>query len=269
MSFPIGAILPHLQRYGGVRRFIELGNEFIKKGYSFTLFLPKKEKKRARKYSWDFKGEMASFKEIGSHIHLFLLGHPRSPCTDVLPLLDKTIPIYIYVIAGGEYIRDYRKLEKRYPLVVNNRSFLEYFPKARVIEGGVNTSYFRPEKLRVAYHGAKGGTVEKELSLIPFIELIPLKNLDDESLLKAYQRADWFVSWEERPGWANMAAEALSCGCGVVSNGVNTQPFQDKIVVVDDLQEFFLDPLSNLNWKYVARKWEDIFKEDGLEIGEV
>lgn len=260
MSFPIAALLPHLQRYGGVRRFIELGNEFIKRGYPYTIYLPQRELKRAKEYPWNYMGRLSPFEKINPQAVL-LLGHPRSPCTNELPKFKNNI--YMYVIAGGTFIKDYQKL-KKYPFVLNNRVFLKEFPDARIIEGGVNTNYWRPKRLKLIYHGAKGSKVEEKLSKIPFLKLIPLKDLDDKALLKAYQEADWFVSWEERPGWANMAAEALSCGCPVVSNGVNTQPINHRVIVVKDLKEFFLETISSLSWEKVADQWEEIFREDGL-----
>lgn len=36
----IGAILPHLLVFGGVRRYIELGNAFLARRHEFILFTP-------------------------------------------------------------------------------------------------------------------------------------------------------------------------------------------------------------------------------------
>jgi glycosyltransferase involved in cell wall biosynthesis len=36
----LGAILPHVKLYGGVRRFFELGNAFIEKGHNFNIYTP-------------------------------------------------------------------------------------------------------------------------------------------------------------------------------------------------------------------------------------
>ena len=40
----IAALLPHVEVFGGVRRYIELGNEFVKRGHEFVLFHPGGEK---------------------------------------------------------------------------------------------------------------------------------------------------------------------------------------------------------------------------------
>lgn len=45
-----------LNKYGGVRRYLELGNEFIKRGYEFDLLT---EKQGQEQESWiDFKGRI-------------------------------------------------------------------------------------------------------------------------------------------------------------------------------------------------------------------
>jgi len=39
-ALKIAALLPHVEVFGGVRRYIEIGNEFVRRGHSFTLFHP-------------------------------------------------------------------------------------------------------------------------------------------------------------------------------------------------------------------------------------
>ena len=34
----IAAILPHVEVFGGVRRYIEIGNNFVKRGHSFKIY---------------------------------------------------------------------------------------------------------------------------------------------------------------------------------------------------------------------------------------
>lgn len=262
-SLRISAILPHLQVFGGVRRFIELGNEFTRRGYSYTVYVPEKEKEKGLKvYGWRYDGHLASINKIPGRSDLFLLGHPRPPCTKVLSRIER--PVYIYILAGGDFLADYKRLEGKYPFVVNNRSLKKHFKRARVIEGGVNTEYWYPKKVKVLYHGSKGQGVEEQLRDIPWIELIPLKGLSDKRLREAYRSADYFISWEKRKGWANMAAEAFACGCPVISNGINTEPFNDRVIQVHDLRSFFVDPFHELNWKAVVDKWLKLFVEDGL-----
>jgi glycosyltransferase involved in cell wall biosynthesis len=39
-TMKIAALLPHVQVFGGVRRYLELGNDFMRRGHPFTLFHP-------------------------------------------------------------------------------------------------------------------------------------------------------------------------------------------------------------------------------------
>jgi glycosyltransferase involved in cell wall biosynthesis len=40
----IAALLPHVEIFGGVRRYLEIGNELVEKGHTFVLFTPKGER---------------------------------------------------------------------------------------------------------------------------------------------------------------------------------------------------------------------------------
>lgn len=56
----LGVLLPHTKLYGGVKRFLELGNIFVKMGHSFYVFTPD-----GKGPDWfNFKGEMKTFDQI-------------------------------------------------------------------------------------------------------------------------------------------------------------------------------------------------------------
>jgi len=56
----LGAILPHTKLYGGVKRFLELGNIFVEKGHDFCVYTPD-----GVAPAWfDYKGRMGTFDEI-------------------------------------------------------------------------------------------------------------------------------------------------------------------------------------------------------------
>ena len=56
----LGVLLPHTKLYGGVKRFLELGNIFVEKGHRFIVFTPD-----GVAPTWfDFKGEMATFDSV-------------------------------------------------------------------------------------------------------------------------------------------------------------------------------------------------------------
>lgn len=53
----LGVLLPHTKLYGGVKRFLELGNIFVEKGHDVCIYTPD-----AKPPTWfDFKGRMATF----------------------------------------------------------------------------------------------------------------------------------------------------------------------------------------------------------------
>jgi len=56
----IAALLPHVEVFGGVRRYIEVGNALIRRGHRFVLFTP-----AGKKPDWlEFRGEVKAFETI-------------------------------------------------------------------------------------------------------------------------------------------------------------------------------------------------------------
>ena len=56
----LGVLLPHTKLYGGVKRFLELGNVFVEKGHDFCVYTPD-----ATPPDWfSYKGRMATFQQV-------------------------------------------------------------------------------------------------------------------------------------------------------------------------------------------------------------
>lgn len=264
MAVKIGAIVPHLLPFGGIRRFLEIGNVFESMGHSFTVYATE-----GSKVDWmAFTGKIC-----GPHCRVradvCLIGDP--PSFKLIP--EAEAPVWIYVIAGGEYIPMYAKVYGKHPFIVNNRVFLKDFPDATLIEGGVNTSHFWPaRRLRVLYYAGRGGikgeaTIVNTLRKIQRVNLIPVQDVANGELPRLYSSADYFVCWESRPGWSNTAAEALSCGVPVVTNGTNCEPFSKfciRLSTVDDLREFFEGPMLKFDWSRVCEKLLAVWRENGI-----
>lgn len=253
----IGAILPHLQCFGGVRRFLELGNSFIKRGYEYTIFSNKEQK-----CTWfDFKGKICDWSEIKADY--ILIADPPS-----FKILSKVRgKIFVYVIAGGHFIDKYKSVYGKYPFILNNRVFKKYFPKSYLVEGGVNIKKFTPRKRKVLFYDTdraiKGASyIKEQLSDLENLELIGLKGLNDKQIADAYKEGDYFVSWENREGWSNTSAEALASGLTVVTNGVGCEPFQNKVIIVKDLRKFFTSPMEEFDWTYITSQLLEIFKKE-------
>lgn len=270
----VGAIVPHLQQFGGIRRFLEIGNVFIDKGHEFIIFTQKPVK-----CSWfDFHGVVQHWNKIQADC--ILIGD--APSLRILSKVRVRGRIYVYVIAGGNrYLPMYQQVYGKYPFILNNRIFKPHFPGSYSVEGGVNVHRFSPKKMMppsnkitVLYYSAKRPRkdprhIAHSLRKIKGIKLVGLGGLNDEELAKAYHSGDFFVSWENRAGWGNMAAEALASGLTVVTNGVNCEPFKDKVIKVRNLRKFFGNPdnhkirkcgsMDAFSWEVVVDKLLEIF----------
>lgn len=252
-------ITPDLGVYGSVRRFMEIGNEMVRRGIDYTLYIPK-----GKKWSgWlHYKGKFAEWSKI--NVDYFINGDPRT--LQILPQV-KAKQIFIYVVVGGKkHLGTYKKLFGKYPFILNNRKFKEQFPKSYIVEGGVNTRFLQPRPRRVLFQDRvepwkNAAFIKKQLSGLPGIELVGLKNLNNKQMKRAYQTGDYCVVWESRGGWANVAAEAIASGLTVVTNGYNCEPFLGRVIVVKDLREFFVNPMGPWSWKKVVDQLLAIFSK--------
>ncbi|MBA7612191.1 hypothetical protein ES703_19427 [subsurface metagenome] len=267
----VGAILPHLQNFGGVRRFLEIGNVCTQRGIDYTIF-----SKKDHKCAWfTYTGKIQHWSKIAADY--ILIGDP--PSFKILPRVHGKV--YICVIAGGRFLPMYQQAYGKYPFILNNRVFKKYFPKSYLVEGGVNIHRFKPksptpvsDKVRVLFYhtsrAIKGSRdIQHALRGIPGVTLVGLRGLSDQALAEAYHTGDFFVSWEHRAGWGNMAAEALASGLTVVTNGVNCEPFADRVIRTNDLRKFFSNPhnrkirksssMADFSWEVVVDKLLKVF----------
>jgi len=260
----IAALLPHLEVFGGVRRYLEIGNELQRRRYRFVLFHPD----GGRPDWFDFKGETKpipvlgeeSF-DIGICSEFSLLSH--------FERLQAKAKFFYFLLEGHKkekevVKRDYlflgnsegicRRLEKRY-----------HVPCLKVA-GGVNPEIFYPleresqrNEFRVLCYGRlyrKRKGIQKvikaveslykghpQLRLIFFDTLVGENKQDPRPLVKTrvphdfylnlrqdkmawlHSQADIFVSAERRAGWSNTTAEAMACQIPVVCTKSGTQDF--------------------------------------------
>ena len=122
-NFQIAAILPHCQLFGGVRRFFELGEIFIRQGHMMTIFTPegipptwfnfsgKVEKlDTLHRHTFtllfltepDFLEDMLNAK---SHLKVFYHVGPRADLKSVL----KHPEIFIFSNSSNMYLHDKKK----------------------------------------------------------------------------------------------------------------------------------------------------------------
>jgi glycosyltransferase involved in cell wall biosynthesis len=260
----IGALLPHLEVFGGVRRYLEIGNELQRRGYHFTLFHPE-----GSKPEWfDFKGEtmpLHSLAEASSDIGL---------CSEfsLLPHFEKLrskLKFFYFVLAGHR--KEKEVIKKDYLFLGNSEGICrrlekKYHVPCLKVAGGVNPEIFYPlerknksNEFRILCYGRlyrkrKGiqkviRAVERlhkkhsQLRFIFFDTLVGKDRRDPRPLVKTrvphdfylnlpqnkmawlYSQADIFVSAERRAGWSNTTAEAMACQLPVVCSKSGTQDF--------------------------------------------
>ncbi len=139
----IGAILPHVLLFGGVRRYVELGNEFTARGHSFAIYTPE-----GCGPDWfEFRGESRRLSSIGEpHHDVMMCGSP-----ELLEHLERAragMKVFYLQLEG---ITGEREIvgSGRYRIMTNSTGLARRVRKLYGIEaldgrGGVNTGLFRP-----------------------------------------------------------------------------------------------------------------------------
>jgi glycosyltransferase involved in cell wall biosynthesis len=265
----IAAIVPHLLPFGGIRRFLEVGNVMTARGHDYTLYA-RDAPVGSRIAGWmDYHGKFLGWEEAEFTIKadVVIIGDPST--LEVLedPKVTISGKVYIWVIAAGiEYfLKQYKEYEaKGYNMLLNTRLYLDDFPTALICEGGVNTSTFTPKGLRVGYYAGRGSHkgeqhIVESLKGLKHIIPVAIRGLDTSELAKAYRSLDYFVCSETRAGWSNMAAEAIACGTTVVSDSKNTDLYSDRVINVKDLRAFFENPMGDFSWEKVCDRLTEIW----------
>lgn len=261
----IATFLPHVGVFGGVRRFIELGNEWSAMGHEVTLYHP--------------NGEPPTWLPHAGAVRQ--LGDAADATSDVAFCADPhTYPefrahaagqhVYYCVIEGDPGLAA-AIADPGVRLAANSgalRAALARRARRPVLDGigGIRTSQFRPDShqraetpLRVLVNGRrsrpKKGTdlVLRALAPLagrgPAFEVVLFDTVDAHNrqdprdgaplppgarfvlgptqaeLVALYQSSHVFVAAERKAGWCNTALEALACGCAVVCTASGTRDF--------------------------------------------
>jgi glycosyltransferase involved in cell wall biosynthesis len=261
----IAALLPHVDVFGGVRRYLELGNALAARGHKFVLFHPKGDKP-----DWlDFRAETRPFSaQDGEAFDIGLCGE-----YSILPRFDQLAARakFFYFVLEGH--KEERRVARRRDLHflgnsegICRRLERKYGLKCHRAPGGVNPSIFHPRAdnaARDTFNILCYGRIIKRRKGVPFvikaverlyrrypqIKLIffdaqvgldrldprPLiitrvpfdfhLNLPQERMSWLFGQADAFVSAEWRAGWSNTSAEAMACRVPVVCTPSGTRDF--------------------------------------------
>jgi len=262
----IAAIVPYLLPFGGIRRFLEVGNVMTARGHDYTVY----SRDMTGNDLWmSYTGKVSSWKGAGFSFKadVVLIGDASILTTLEDPTVTISGKVYIWVIAAGigYFLEQYKEYDnKGYTVILNTRIYREDFPNAELCEGGVNTSIFTPKTLRVGYYAGRGSHkgeahIVESLSGMKHVIPVAIKGLNTPDLVKVYRSLDYFVCSETRAGWSNMSAEAIACGIPVVSDSKNTDLFSDRVINVKDLRAFFENPMEAFSWEKVCDRLLEIF----------
>jgi len=262
----IAAVLPHVEVFGGVRRYLEMGNALVKRGHRFVLFTPD-----GLPPDWlDYVGESAAFKAIGREIFDAAF---CSECSmlDAFDRLRAARKFFYFVLAGHKLER--RVLSRGYTFLGNSEGICrrirrKYGVTCLKAAGCVNPDIFHPgegERAKAEFHVLCYGRIMKRrkgvaqvikaveglhkkhprLKLIMFDSRVGRERIDPRPLIRTrvphdfhldlpqsrmswlYGQADVFVSAERRSGWSNTTAEAMSCRIPVICTRSGTWDFAE------------------------------------------
>lgn len=259
----IAALLPHMEIFGGVRRYIEVGNSLLRRGHGVILFTP-----AGQKPDWlEFKGEVRPFEAIPAEE--FEVGI----CSEysILPQLERLraqAKFFYFVLEGHKKEKDVTRRNFSYlgcSEGICRRIERKHGVRVYRAPGGVNPEIFYPlprqpgREFTILCYGRiykkrKGvrqvikavealHRTNPQISLIFFDSLVGEDKRDPRSLIRTsvphefylnlpqdkmawlFSQADLFVSAERRAGWANTAAEAMACRLPVVCTSSGSRDF--------------------------------------------
>jgi len=260
----IAAILPHLEVFGGVRRYIEIGNNFIKRGHSFRIY----HSDGSRPTWLEFFGETRPVEQVTLEENDIVISSSYS----LLHYLERANAHKKIFYCLLEH-KNNRKVcaNKKFLIMGNSTGICEMVRrkyKRDCIEGigGINPELFHPVETKRDNHQIKilcYGRIYKKRKGIqkvvkaaellykryPSLRLLlfdtPVGNprldarqilqtkapvkfytaLPQERMAELYSQADIFVSAEKRAGWSNPCAEAMACKVPVICSPSGTKDF--------------------------------------------
>jgi len=260
----LGVLLPHLEVFGGVRRYLMLGRTWTSWGHEVVLFTPE-----GRPADWlESSALVRPLAALGGETRFDAVFTPQPA---LLPLLrqapaDRRV---FYCVLEGEKGEASALKDPALTLMANSgalRASLARRSGRPVLDGvgGIDPSAFRPVAgarvaRRVLAYGRrsrpKKGTdlvvraVERVAGRFPGLELVlfdhvgkgnegdprtgfrssaPVRwvlNPSKDDLARLYASADVFCAAEKKAGWCNTAIEAMSAGAAVVCTPSGTRDF--------------------------------------------
>lgn len=249
-SRSFAAVLPHVGVFGGVRRFLELGNELGRRGHAVTVIHPEGTAPGWMPFSGRTLRAEEALRDTAAEYDVAMCGDPG-----VFDLFERVRAKFkVLWILGQRYADKYRAFYRPGLVVVGvNTDWTEYLPgiPGHTVPGGINLADFRPR----AADPRTGGPLrvlgfcrmEKKVKGMKYLlaamvrlgrgarlvlyDTAPLRlpwwarlcltveahvGLSQAALAELYAGVDIFVSAELSAGWSNPVAEAMASRVPVV-----------------------------------------------------
>ncbi len=260
----IAALLPHVEIFGGVRRYIEIGNALTRRNHEFVLFHPE-----GHPPGWlTFQGRTEPFSSLPKEAFDIGLCSEYSLLSQFERLRAREK--YFYFLLEG-HKKEKEVIRRGYIFLGNSEGMCRRIEKKYSVSclkaaGGINTEIFYPiednrreDKFTVLcygriYRNRKGirqviRAVERcyrrfpRLRLLLFDSLVGKEKKDPRPMIRTrvphefhldlpqskmawlYSQADIFISAERRAGWSNATAEAMACRVPVICTPSGTRDF--------------------------------------------
>jgi glycosyltransferase involved in cell wall biosynthesis len=260
----LGVILPTINLWGGVKRFLELGNIFVDKGHRFTVVTPE-----GIPPGWfAFRGNVACIADLDA-MQFDALFTTESQFVALLRSANTRLRIFYHVLQS----EDLRPViaDSAVIVFVNSRNLYDFDRRVYRITpflaaGGVNLKVYSPKptrdlgnpitvlvygRLRIKRKGTRfvvhacerlhkqGIAIKLLLFDTPLTEsdrqrinsfrcACPFEFVVDHPIDRnnaLFHRADVFVSAEKNAGWANTSAEAMAAGIPVIATRSGSRDF--------------------------------------------
>lgn len=259
----ISTFLPHVGVFGGVRRFIELGNAWRALGHEVTLYHPE-----GTPPQWlSYRGRVAPLTAAaGETADLAVCADPHT--FDAFAAHPSHRHLY-YCVIEGDPGATRAQSDPRILLAANSGALRRTLARGGkpVLDGvgGISVEQFHPDArqraeqpLRILVNGRRSrpkkgtdlilhalGGLERRfpLEIVLFDSVGPQNRQDPRDgaplppgarfvldpsqaeLVALYQGAHLFVAAERKAGWCNTALEAMACGCAVTCTRSGTGDF--------------------------------------------
>lgn len=247
----IGFLEPHLLRFGGIRRIIELANRLVARGHDVTIILPPNQRTRCawmpctakvttyseafrrpfdmvifnEETQWHLLGNFTAARSSGFYAlhYASLYGKPGSWESIRTPVSLR--------LANSEWTADQ---------IANDTCH-----RPIVLRGGINTDHFRPVDARRKYPILAVGddrpwkgtdTIREAVASLGLpLETYAHKNLAQSRMAREYSRAEIFVVGSHFEGFGQPGLEALACGTPLVTTdtgGSREYAFHEETALV-------------------------------------